>query len=200
MINAQVFFKIAVENVSACNFAKSSTPPWVFFTFLKNVQIIIKFQIKLGKIKLLITFDRQMIPTKLFTSSLSSKEQTTDVNIFIDDVTIWKKPKSKLITYLARRSASAFGFHEVRSTTLMPFLSTFTIWNQLNKSCFQQELWLFENGIKIFKFLTKNADVRKIMWTCTIKRYGPRANTLLGRTQTVKSMGQIELKKWLSAG
>ena len=86
MINAQVFFKIGVENVSTCNFAKSSTPPWVFFTFLKNVQIIIKFQIKLGKIKLLITFDRQMIPTKLFTSSLSSKEQTTDVNIFIDDV------------------------------------------------------------------------------------------------------------------
>ena len=130
MINAQVFFKIAVENVSACNFAKSSTPPWLFFTFLKNVQIIIKFQIKLGKIKLLITFDRRMIPTKLFTSSLSSKEQTTDVNIFIDDVTIWKKSKSKLITYLARRSASAFGFHEVRSTTLKLFLSTFTIWNQ----------------------------------------------------------------------
>ena len=56
---------------------------------------------------------------ELFTSSLLSKEETTDVNIFIDDVIIQnnaRKLKKLLLTYLVRCSASPFGFHELVSS------------------------------------------------------------------------------------
>ena len=37
--------------------------------------------------------------------------------------------------------------------------------NRVEKSCFYQELWYFENSIWIFNFCTKSVDISKIMGT-----------------------------------
>ena len=73
---------------------------------------------KLGKIDLLINLVCQIenwLPHEVFTSYLSSKEETTDVNILNDDAMIPNgAPKLEILRlrHLAHHRASAFDFHE----------------------------------------------------------------------------------------
>ena len=58
--------------------------------------------------------------------------------------------------------------------------------NRIEKSCFYQELWLFENSIHIFNFVTKNTDASKILGTWQL--FGIFFQKLLWCTTTVPNL------------
>lgn len=66
---------------------------------------------------------------------------------------------------MALHSASIFGSREKGQTHESHFFLDLESENSIAKSWVHQELWLFESGMQIFDFYTKNVDVSKIMQT-----------------------------------
>ena len=93
---------------------------------------------------------------ELFTSYISLQEETTSVNILIDNVMASQNWKSFFLSHFACHSASAFGFHENwRSTTRKPFVFTFKIWRQNWNIFFQSRVMALCQWYKDFRFLHK---------------------------------------------
>ena len=98
---------------------------------------------------------------KILTRYLSSQEETTDINILIQN----GGPKSKVYVFPLWQIIATQHLFSYKKLW-KPFLSTFRIWKQNWKILFMalsKKLWLLENSIKIFNFCAKNDDASKIM-------------------------------------
>ena len=125
---------------------------------------ISKFYTKLAKIESLITLDRDMISTWNFHQLLIITKKTADVWRHNSK---WRAKKifSVLKIWRAIGPQPLFFMKDGGQPHERAFFLLSESGNRIEKSSFNQELWLFENSIQIFNFWMKNADVRKILRT-----------------------------------